>query len=213
MAMARSRWLLPVLGVVLAFAVVGGRLLVDSRAAYHAGSRAELASKPRDAVRHYGDAVRLYVPGSPFVRYALDRLEAIATAATTGHDFELARAAWETERGALLGTRSAYVPYASRLPAVEQELARLLAMVEDPTGADLTARAAWHAERLARRPGPLLVYVVVALVGLGLWVGGGVFFFTRGLDPGLRLRSRAAILCGTAFLVGMSLFLLGLRLA
>jgi hypothetical protein len=213
MAVARSRWLVPVVGIVLALGVVTGRLLVDARAAYQAGSRAELAGKPRDAIRQYGDAVRFYVPGSPFVRYALDRLDGIAAAATTARDFDLARAALETERGALLSARSVYVPHSSRLPAIEQELARLLALAEEPTSSDLAARAAWHAERLAHRPGPNLVYVVMALVGLGLWVGGSVVFFTRGLDPGLRLRSPAAVACGAVFLVGMSLFLLGLRLA
>jgi hypothetical protein len=213
MAVARPRWVVPVLGIVLALAVVATRLLVDARAAYQMGSRAELAGKHRDAIRHYEDTVRLYVPGSPFVRYALDRLDGIAAAATAARNLDLARAALEAERGALLSTRSVYVPYASRLSALEQELARLLALAEDPTGSDLAERAAWHAERLARRPGPSLVYVVLALAGLGLWLGGSVTFFTRGLDASLRLRPRAAVLCGAAFLVGMSLFLMGLRLA
>ncbi len=209
---ARARWLLPVVGIVLALAVVTGRLLVDSRAAYQAGARAELEDKPRDAIRQYQDAIRLYVPGSPFVRDALDRLEALAASAMAAHDVTLARAALEAERGALLATRSVYTPHASRLPAVEQQLARLLALSEEP-GPDLAARAAWHAERLARRPGPALIYVTMALVGLALWVGGSVVFFTRGLDAGLRMRRLPAALSGMAFALGMALFLVGLRLA
>jgi hypothetical protein len=92
----------------------------------------------------------------------------------------------------------------------------LLAATEDRSvapGVSFEARAAWHLERLTRRPGPALPQVLLALAGLGLWVGGAVGFFSKGLDARLRLRRPQAIIASVAFAVGLAMFLVGLRLA
>jgi hypothetical protein len=214
--MNMRRGLLIAVGVALALVVVAGRLLVDARSALRAGQAAEGRGDRLEAIRHYQDAARLYLPRSPFVREALDRLEALATAAAQAGDGPNVRAALEAERAAILATRSLYIPHGSRLPDIEHRLARLLAAAEDRSvapGVSFEARAAWHLERLMRRPGPALAYVLLALAGLVLWVGGAVGFFSRGLDARLRLRHPHAIIAGVAFVLGLAMFLGGLRFA
>jgi hypothetical protein len=201
-------------GLTLVLATIATRLLLDGRAALRAGAAAEQRGETAMAIRHYLDAGRLYLPGSPYTRGALDRLDSIAVAAVTREDYATARAAFEAERAAILGTRSFYIPHGSRLPALERRLARLLAASEAPVAAgDFAERAAWHAERLAERPGPRLSFLLLALAGLVTWVASAVLFFIRGLDSRLGLKRVPALLAASGFVVGLSLFLVCLRLA
>jgi len=212
----RKSWVLWTAGVLVALAVLVTRVAVDARAALRAGEGAEARGERAEAVRHYLDAARLYLPGSGTVRRALDHLEAMARAAEAANDAAGARAPLEAIRAALLGTRSLYTPYAARLLDAERRLAGVYAQLEDPAvdpGASLEARTAWHASRLARHPGPTIGYVLLALLGLALWLGGAVGFMRRGLDAGLRLRRGPALAAGIIFVVGFALFVTGLRLA
>jgi hypothetical protein len=212
----RRSWFLWTAGLAVALCVLVGRVAVDGGAALRAGESAQARGERGEAVRHYLDAARLYLPGSGTVGRALDHLEAMARTAEAANDPQGARAALEAIRAALLGTRSLYTPYASRLPDVERRLAGLYAQLEDPRvdpGASLEARTAWHASRLARHPGPTVGYVLLALFGLALWLGGAVGFMRRGLDAGLRLRRGPALAAGIIFVVGFALFVTGLRLA
>jgi hypothetical protein len=202
------------LGVTAALAVIVGRLLVDARGAYGNGTAAEQRGDISEAIRFYLDAGRLYVPGSPFTRHALDRLDAIGVAQVTKGDYATARAAFEAERAALLGTRSFYTPYAERLPSLERRLSRLLAAAEEHASpANFEERAKWHAERLAERLRPKTSMVMLALLGLATWVGSAVAFFGKAVDAYLSLRRPWALLAGAGFVVGLALFLVCLRLA
>ena len=203
-------------GALVALVVLVGRVAVDSRAALSAGEAAERRGERAEAIRQYLDAARLYLPGSGAVRRALDHLDRLAREAETAADPAAARPPLEAIRAALLGTRSLYTPHAGRLPDVERRLAVALAQLEDPRvdpGASVEARTAWHASRLARHPGPTLGYVLLAFLGLALWLGGAVGFIRRGLDAGLHLRRGPALAAGIAFAVGFALFVTGLRLA
>ena len=202
--------------LAVALGVVAARLLADSSAALDAAARAAAGGDPEGEVRELFAAARAYLPGSPFVPRALDRLDAVADAALRDGRTEIARRALEAERAAILGARWLVTPHADRLAHADARLAALYARIEDPAvdpGASQEQRTAWHAERLARRPGPHTGFAVLALGGFLLWLGAAVGFFTRGLDAGLRLRRGPAIAAGLAFAVGMSLFLVGLRLA
>jgi hypothetical protein len=210
----RRQAVIVLLGVAAALGVIVVRLLVDARAAYRNGATAEERGEISEAIRFYLDAGRLYLPGSPFTRSALDRLDAIGIAQVTKGDYTTARAAFEAERAALLGTRSFYTPYAERLPSLDRRLSRLLAASEDrasPT--TFEERARWHAERLAQRPRPKISFVLLALLGLGTWVASAVAFFRKGVDANLALRRAPAAFAGAGFLVGLALFLICLRLA
>jgi hypothetical protein len=203
-------------GLLVALAVLVGRVAVDSRAAVLAGEAAEARGAREEAIRDYLDAARLYLPGSPTVRRALDHLDRLAAAAEAAGDPSSARAPLEAIRAALLGARSFYTPHSARLAEADRRLAIVYAQVEDPAvdpGATLEARIAWHAARLARRPGPVLGYVLLALAGLALWLGAAIGFLRRGVDATLHLRRGPALAAGVLFVVGFALFVAGLRLA
>lgn len=201
-------------GLALALGIVVVRLLVDARAALASGAAAEQRGEMALAIRHYLEAGRLYVPGSPFTTAALDRLDTIAVTAVTQGDYGTARAAFEAERAAILGTRSFFTPHGGRLPNLERRLARLLAASEDPhAAATFEERARWHADRLAERPRPKTPWVLLALLGLAIWLTSAVVFFRHGLDAHLGLRRVPAVLAASGFLVGLALFLVCLRLA
>jgi hypothetical protein len=202
--------------LVAAVLVVTVRVAVDARAALRAGGAAEGRGERLEAIRRYLDAARFTLPGSPWAREGLDRLEALATRAEGDGDLATARRALEAMRAAVLGGRSFYTPQEGRLPAVDANLARLYAAVEDPRvdpRATAEMRRAWHAARLARRPGPSLPFALLALAGLTLWLFAAVAFVRRGLDPGLRLRRGPALAAGAVFAIGLTLFVVGLRLA
>jgi hypothetical protein len=201
-------------GLTLALGIVVVRLLVDARASLQSGAAAEQRGEIEAAIRHYLDAARLYVPGSPYPTRALDRLDALAVAAVTRGDYAAARTAFEAERAALLGSRAIYQPNAGRLPELERRLARLLAASEDNvTPATFAERTAWHAQRMAEHPGPKNSWVLLALLGLAIWIASAVLFFRHGLDAQLGLRRVPAVLAASGFLLGLMLFLVCLRLA
>ena len=103
---------------------------------------------------------------------------------------------------------------AERLPSLDRRLSRLLAATEDRASpATFEERARWHAERLAERPRPKISFVLLALLGLGIWVASAVAFFRKGVDANLALRRAPAAFAGAGFLVGLALFLICLRLA
>jgi hypothetical protein len=212
----RSRWQGYLLVVLVALLVVGGRVAHDSWSALRAGDAALARGDRATATREYLHAVRMYLPGSPFVARALDRLDEVAGTAAAAGDLGSERQAWEAVRAGLLGARSLYTPYPDRLAAANRRLATLYAQIEEEKvapGASAAQRQRWHADRLAPQPGPAVPATVAALLGLGLWLGAVVVFIRRGVDRGLRLNRRWSGYCAVAFLAGFSLFLLGLRLA
>jgi type II secretory pathway pseudopilin PulG len=214
MSGARAKLVMVGTAIILALAVVVVRLLLEERTAYRQGQAAEALGESREAIRHYLDAGRAYLPGSPIVRQALDRLDAIAVSAIRKSDYATARSACEAERAALLGARSFYIPSADRLPVIDRRLARLLAASEDPAGsASFAARAAWHEQRLEQRSWPRPRMVLLALGGLALWITSTVAFVRGGLDKNLALVRAPALLAGIGFLVGLALFVICLRLA
>lgn len=213
---SRRRALIVAGAIALGLGIVVVRLWVDGRAAFRAGAQAEAAGDRARAIREYQNAARLYLPGAAYVGDGLARLFAIADAAEGEGDTDNARRALEAVRAAILGTRSFYVPHEARLLEADRRLASLYARIEDPArdpGASPEARVAWHAERLARRPGPATAPAVIALFGLALWVGAAVAFFSRALDSALRLRRPQAIAAGLVFVAGFTMFLVGLRLS
>jgi hypothetical protein len=214
MPLPRRQLLVLVAGMGLALGIIVTRLLVDARAAFRDGQAAEQRGEMTPAIRHYLDAGRLYVPGSPYTKGALDRLEHIAVSAVTRGDYGTARTAFEAERAAILGTRSFYTPHGDRLPELDRKLARLLAATEaDTTAATFEERASWHASRLAEHPQPKTSLVLLAFLGLLIWVASAVVFFRHGLNAQLGLRRVPAVLAASGFIAGLALFLVCLRLA
>jgi hypothetical protein len=70
--------------------------------------------------------------------------------------------------------------------------------------------AAHHAAPPPARPSPAGGWTLVALLGLGLWLGGAAHFARRGLDAGERLVSRDAGAAAALVTVGLVTWMVGL---
>jgi hypothetical protein len=214
MAKLRRQLAVAGIGLLAAIGVVVVRLVVEANGAYRQGAAAEERGDLVDAIRHYLDAGRAYLPGNPVVRRAVDRLDAIGVAAVNKGDYVTARSAFESERAALLGTRSFYTPFADRLPVINRRLARLMAATEDPLGgASFEERTVWHEQRLGEPIRPKTSLVMLALLGLAIWCTSAVVFVRKGLDKNLALVRAPAVFASLGFLAGLVMFLVGLRLA
>lgn len=101
---------------------------------------------------------------------------------------------------------------------MRRKLAIGAAVVAVAVGAAIAAARWWlplapHALPRAAAEAPSRTWVIVALVGFGLWLGGCVAFARRGLDAQDRLVPRAAAQAGGMVLAGMVVWLVGLYYA
>jgi len=188
----------------LALAIVSVRVVWSSRGEW---KRAQ-SSTGDEQVAHLGRAARLYAPGNPYSRRALDELARLGRAGGAG---ELA--AWREARSAILATRSFYTPRRELLDEANARIAALMAAAEDPARGSADERRAWHAARLAQDDAPSVGWSLIALLGLGAWIGSAVGFFLRAVDERDKLRPRAAVSWALGVGVGLVLFFLGLSRA
>lgn len=202
------------LRVLAVIGVVGAVLAVRVVTASHAELRRAERLHARDdrdaAILAYRRAARLHAPGNPYETLALDRLAALAREAEEAGELERALAAWRSVRGAILSSRSFYVPHRDRLERAEDAIAALVAArasATDPSEVRRRARAA-----LEDPERPVLGWVWVALLGWLTWTGGAFAFASRALDEEDRVRGPAARLWGTVVVTGFGLFVLGLAL-
>src|SRR5690606_36113440 len=178
------------------------------------------SGQSEEAIRWWRRAARWYVPLSPHVGTAYDRLEELGAAAERDGDLDLALAAWRGVRGSILATRSFYTPHEERLEPANRRVAALMARVAAASPADPLAAAAeeqspaeieaLHRELLARDEAPSVGWTALALLGFLLWIGGGVLFALRGVSAEDRLVARPAITAGVAVVAGLLVWMLGL---
>ena len=204
--------------VLVCLGVVVTRAVWEGRQALSAGDSALATGDADEAIAQWRRAARWYVPGAPHVGDALDRLEELATQAAERGDIDLALAAWRGVHGAIKATRSFYTPNADRLEPAMRAISELMARQEavmhdtgDPTPDP--ERAAWHYQLLARDEAPAVGWTVLALLGLGLWIGGGLTFALRGVSSEDRLVPRPAAAAGIMVAVGLVVWMLGLYMA
>jgi len=164
-----------------------------------AGTEAEIGA--------LGRAARLYAPGNPYSRRALERLAAIARG-----DSGRALAAWRELRSALLATRSFYTPHRPLLDEANVAIAGLMADAEAAAGKPREPARAWHAARLAQaeHDAPSLPWTVVALLGLAAWIGCAAGLFLDGVGDDDRLKRRPALAWAAGIVAGLALFFVGL---
>jgi hypothetical protein len=183
-------------------AIVAVRVVWSSRGEW----RAAIAATGDDEILHLGRAARLYAPGNPYSRRAVDKLAAIAR-----EDPTRALAAWRELRSAILATRSFYTPHRVLLDEANAHIADLMADAEHAHDRD-KARA-WHAARLQQDEAPSVPWTLVALAGLAAWIGSAVGLLLRGIGDDDRLRPRAALAWALGVGGGLALFFLGLARA
>lgn len=208
---------LRLIGVVLVIlCVLSVKVLVSSRAELADADRASSAGELETAITHYRRAARWYLPIQPYADRALDRLMEIGAEAEADEDPALALASYRSVHAALMGSRSSWIPDRARLRAADERIAALMARSDVPTlDAHLSeeARAETYLAMLETDRDPATPFALLALLGFALWILGAYGVFTRGLDQDDRVVDGELRKWGTAFVIGMGLFVLGLALA
>ena len=197
----------------LCLGVVVTRAVWEGRAALSEAGDALDAGDPHEAVALYRRAARWYVPLAPHVGRAYDQLEAIAQQAEHSGDTQLALAAWRGVRSSIKATRSFFTPHEHRLDRANKRIAALMAEVEGPDadpGKSQQQREQWHYDLLDRDEAPSVFWSIVALLGFGMWLGGGVLFAVRGVSREDTLVPRMAAASGILVAVGLVVWMLGL---
>ena len=194
--------------VAIVLAIVAARVVWSSRGEW----RAAQGATGDEELAHLGRAARLYAPGNPWARRALDKL------ATIGRDDpSRALAAWREVRSAILATRSFYTPHRALLDEANGRIADLMAEAEMAAGTqhgkDQDKARAWHEARLAQDEAPSVAWTLLALAGLAAWIGCALGLFLRGIGDDDRLRPRAALAWAVGVAAGLALFFVGLARA
>lgn len=210
---------------LLAFLAIAGVCLgvVVTRAAWYGrralarGDAAMAERQPLAAIDHWRRAARWYVPLAPHVEDAYQRLESLARVAESQGDVTTALAAWRGVRHSVLSTRAWYTPHAQHLAPANRRIAALMARIEaeraNPTLEPAPEREAFHYQLLQRATLPSVPWVVVALLGFAIWLGGALVFALRAVSADDRLRWRTAARAGALVLGGLILWMTGLFLA
>lgn len=215
---------LVVLGLL---AVVLGRVVLSSRAAYQEGHTAEKralsATDParrnlalQDAIIRYRRAARWYAPGNGYVSRSLEALRRIARLSEKHGDRQTALMAYRAIRRSILGSRSFYTPHTDHLGPANKHIARLSALEQggQTAGADQLARyEAWHLAQLRRSTAPSVGWSILAVLGFFTWVTAAFLFIFRAITPEDRLINRQALLWGGVILAGLIFWLTGLSQA
>lgn len=201
------------LGFVLA--VVSVRVVTSARSELQQGERA-LAGGDRDlAIVHLRRAARWYAPFSPYHVRALEQLARIGGEAERKGESELALQAHRSLRGAIMATRSFYVPERARLEAANQRIAALMAALPPPgvdAGKSREQLEREHLALLTAIPGPDTFWTFVLLAGFACWVGSAFTFSVRAIDDEDRWVWPEVRRWGGMIALGFGLFLLGMAL-
>lgn len=205
---------LGVVGVVLLVVVV--RVVVSSHGELGHGVEA-LARSDREAARvHFRRAARWYAPGNPYSTEALDRLARMANEAELEGDIETALPCWRAIRGAILSTRSSYVPHAQRLEHANARIARIMAERPAPpidAGRSVSELEAEHLALLEDFAHPSVPWTLVLLFGFLAWIVGAFLFAMRAIDTEDRFVRPQALRYGAMIVLGFAAFAVGLSLA
>jgi hypothetical protein len=197
------------------FTLVTARVVISARAELQEAEKA-LAAGERDAgIVHLRRAARWYAPLSPYHVAALQRLSELGKAAEQAGEVDVALSAYRALRGAILATRSTYVPERARLEAANVRIAALMAKQAVPgvdAGKSEQQLAAEHLALLTPIPGPSVLWSCVLLLGFVCWVASAFLLSVRGIDAQERWVGRELRRWGSGVFVGFGLFVLGMAL-
>lgn len=187
------------LALALLVIAATGRLLVDGRRSFAAAKRSLVAGDRVAAAADLEDAIRAYVPGSPYPGLAIRELGILAKAEEMRGAPEEGAALWERMRQSILCTRHVTQPNESALELAEREIARLGAAESD-------ASPAPHPSRVARPSDPSALASVLLFAGLLVWIGGAAFLcLTPPERAGSGLRRSALVACVIGSLLWMAM--------
>jgi hypothetical protein len=217
--MPRPRLARRALQVLVALAgiltLISARVVISARQELTQGEQL-LAANDRDAaIVHLRRAARWYAPLSPYHVRALTRLAEIGQAAERTGEAELALSAYRAVRGAILATRSTYVPERARLEAANRRIAVLMSKQPAPgidAGKSEKQLFDEHLALLRPIPGPNVFWSCVLLLGFVCWVASAFALSVRAIDDEDRWVVRELRRWGGMIAFGFSLFILGMVL-
>jgi hypothetical protein len=201
-------------GALLAVVVV--RVLVGSHGELSRADALRADGDREAAVVHYRRAAKWYAPGNPWSSAALDALRELGAEAEAADEPEQALAAWRGVRGAILSTRSFYVPHRARLDEADEHIATLMSGLPPPPIDAGKSREQLRAEHLALLrdvPRPHPAWTLLALLGFAAWVSAAFLFAARAFDEHDRFVPKVARRFGAIFVLGAIAFSIGLRFA
>lgn len=201
-------------GALLALVVV--RVLVGAHGELRRAETLRADDDVDAAIVHYRRAAKWYAPGNPWSTAALEALRELGAEAEAEGETERALAAWRGVRGAILSTRSFYVPHRARLAEADAHLAELMAGLPPPAIDAGKSRDQLRAEHLALLrdvPRPHAGWTLLALLGFGAWVSAAFLFASRAFDEHDRFLAAPARRFAALFVLGALAFSVGLRFA
>lgn len=192
------------------------RALVESSRELSAAESSAARGDTSDAIRRLRRAAHWYVPGSPFVARAYEKLERVATEAEAQGRAEQALSAWRAIRSSALATRWLLVPERARLDRANRHIAALMAELPAPPEDRTKDRARLREEHLAllsedRAPDP--AWLVVLSIGLVTWLFGLFRAMRDGWDEQDRVQKRPLAIAVATSLGGLALLLLAVARA
>ncbi|MCB9614805.1 MAG: hypothetical protein H6721_05170 [Sandaracinus sp.] len=197
-------------------AVLVARVLVGAHGELRRGDALRMDDDLDAAIVHYRRAAKWYAPGNPWSTEALEALRTLGATAEAEGETERALSAWRGVRGAILSTRSFYVPHPERLAEADAHLADLMASLPPPpidADKSVEQRRAEHLALLRDVPRPHLGWTLLALLGFAAWVGGAFLFASRAFDEHDRFVAAPGRRFAAVFLLGVVAFVIGLRFA
>jgi hypothetical protein len=164
----RAAWWMAGLGLIAGAAAA--RVLAEGRSELAASDAAWAAGDWVGASVHGRAAARAYVPFSPHVGRAYQRLRAVAQEAEGKGDTEAALFAWRAIRAAAIGSRSIWNAHDRQRQVADAAIARLSASPGARDRADTTRS---YAPALASDLPPRPLWGALVLAGAGLWAAAG----------------------------------------
>jgi hypothetical protein len=195
--------------------LISARVVISARAELAEGERLLCAHERDAAIVHLRRAARWYAPFSPYHVRALEQLREIGREAEAAGEAERALLAFRALRGAILATRSSYVPERARLEAANRRIALLMSKQPAPgmdAGKSEKQLYEEHLALLTPIPGPDVFWSCVLLLGFVCWVGSAFALSIRGIDDEERWVARELKRWGGMIALGFSLFVLGMVL-
>ena len=196
--------------------LVTTRVVISARSELQQAEALLVQQDRAAAIVHYRRAARWYAPFSPYHVRALVRMTEIGQAAERTGEAKLALSAYRALRGAILATRSTYVPERARLEAANVHIARLMSQ-QPPPGVDAGKGEQQlyneHLALLTPITGPSVPWSCVLLLGFVCWVGSAFALSIRAIDDDERWVRVELVRWAGMIALGLSLFVLGMVLA
>lgn len=166
-------------------ALVSVRVVLSAKRELEQGQQLLAAHDREGAIVHLRRAARWYAPLSPYHARALRLLWQQGEQAERAGEQESALLAYRAVRGAILATRSLYVPERALLTAANERIASLMAHQEVPgvdAGKSPEQLRGEHLALLEPIPGPNVFWSCVVLFGFVCWAFAAFTFSLRAID-------------------------------